>query len=100
MCGTESRKRLNMCDYSRNYESWSAGQEKMRGTSTLHLDVLSIPHRGENAKPLRWDDWLQKQNLLCDSNGFPDVSNTLGQQYNVGEKPTVLHKPPERVKTK
>ena len=23
-------------------------------------------------------------------NGFPDGSNALGQQYNVGEKPTVI----------
>ena len=28
------------------------------------LDLLSIPHRGENVKTLRWDRSLQRQNIF------------------------------------
>ena len=40
---------------------------------------------------VRWDHRLQIQNLLWHLNGFPAmVIVTLGQQYNTGEKPTVM----------
>ena len=57
-----------------------------------HLDLLSIPQSGgKNVKTLRWDHRLQIQNLFM---AFKRVRSpmvvTLGQQYNIGEKPTVL----------
>ena len=54
-----------------------------------HLDLLlSIPHRGENVKTLssRWD---HRYHRLQRDKTSPVVV-TLGQQYNVGEKPTVI----------
>ena len=51
---------------------------------SVHL----FPHRGENVKTLRWDHRLRKQNLFI-AFGSPMVV-TLGQEYNLGEKPTVI----------
>ena len=45
--------------------------------------------REKHVKPFRWDHRLQRQNLLRLLYGSPTVV-TLGQQYNVGEKPTVI----------
>ena len=43
---------------------------------------------GENVKMLsRWDHRVQRQNIFM---AFKRVPVTLGQQYNVGEKTTVV----------
>ena len=38
----------------------------------------------------RWDHRLQRQNLFMAFNRVTPVVVTLGQQYHVGEKPTVI----------
>ena len=54
------------------------------------LDLLSISQSGgKNVKTFRWDQRLQIQNLFMASKWFLQV-RTLGQHYNVGEKPTVI----------
>ena len=55
------------------------------------IDLLSIPQPGgKNVKTFRWDHRLQIQNLfMAFKTGSPKVV-TLGQQYNIGEKPIVI----------
>ena len=50
------------------------------------------PVRGENVKTFRWDHRLQIQNLFMAFKRVPlwYTVVTLGQQYNIGEKPTVI----------
>ena len=49
------------------------------------------PVRGENVKTFRWDHRLQRQNLFMAFKRVPlCMVVTLGQLYNVGEKPTVI----------
>ena len=48
------------------------------------------PVRGKSAKTFRWDHRLQIQNLFMAFKRIPDSSIILGQQYNTGEKPTVM----------
>ena len=46
---------------------------------------------GKNVKTFRWDHRLQKiQNLFMAFKRVPQMEITLGQQYNVGEKPTII----------
>ena len=40
-------------------------------------------------KKNRWEHWLLGQKLFMVSKGFPNVY--VGQQYNIGEKPAVIH---------
>ena len=48
------------------------------------------PVRGENVKTFRWDHRLPIQNLFMAFKRVPlSMVVTLGQQYNVGENPTV-----------
>ena len=59
-----------------------------------HLDLLSILQSGgKNVKTFRWDYRLQIQNPFNDM-AFKRVRSpmivTLGQQYNIGVKPTVI----------
>ena len=58
------------------------------------LDLLSTPQLGgENIKKFRWDQRLQIQNLFHGIwTGSPMVI-TLGQQYNIREKPIVVFIP-------
>ena len=65
----------------------ACGLKKIR----TRLDLLSIPQsRGKNVKTFRWDHRLQIRNLFMAFKRVPPVVVTLGQQYNIGEKPTVI----------
>ena len=57
----------------------------------MHLDLLSISHRGGNVKTLSGIIGGKDKTSSWHLNGFPNGSNIgpLGQQYNVGEKSTV-----------
>ena len=50
------------------------------------------PVRGENVEAFRWDHRLQIQNVFMAFKRVPRciMVVTLGQQYNVGEKPTAI----------
>ena len=57
-----------------------------------HLDLLSIPQfRWEKiSKRLGGIKGCKYKTSSWHLNGFPDGNNILGQQYNIGEKPTVI----------
>ena len=56
----------------------------------MHLDLLSIPQSGGKVSKRLVDRIVGcKYKTSSHSNGFPDGSN-IGQQYNTGEKPTVM----------
>ena len=57
-----------------------------------HLDLLSIPQSGgEHLKTLRWHHRLQRQNPFMAFNRVRSpMVVTLGQQYQVGQKPTAI----------
>ena len=48
------------------------------------------PVRRENVETFRWDHRLQRPNLFHGIQKGSPMVVTLGQQYNVGEKPTVI----------
>ena len=49
------------------------------------------PVRGKNVNTFRWDHRLQRQKkTLHGIQTDSPIVVTLGQQYNVGEKPTVI----------
>ena len=55
------------------------------------LDLLSIPQSGvEMSKRLGGIIGCKYKTSSWHVNGFPPVVVTLGQQYNIGEKPTVI----------
>ena len=49
--------------------------------------TLGVSTKRENVKTLRWDHSLQRQNIFM---AFKRIPVTLDQQYDVGEKPTVI----------
>ena len=50
----------------------------------------SRPVMTKNVKTFRWDRRLHIQNLFMAFETSSPMVVTLGQQYNVGEKPTVI----------
>ena len=63
----------------------------MKSFCPYSLDLLSIPQSGgKTVKTFRWDNRLQIQNLFMAFKRGSSMVVTLGQQYNVGEKPTVI----------
>ena len=82
------------------YHSWKTGRERerkkqrersLKKNQNAPRPSEHPPVRGAgNVKTFRWDQRLQIQNLFVAFKRVPLMVVTLGQQYNVGEKPTVI----------
>ena len=85
------------------YHSWKTGRERERereeggggGCLNKNQDAPRPSEHpsvrgGGNVKTFRWDQRLQIQNLFIAFRRVSLMVVTLGQQYNVGEKPTVI----------